>query len=301
MFDHLTLEKQISALDHPSPSPGIALARAVDAVLALCSPGAAQRVALSGCGLDRVQIGPVLVGSTVELDLSWNPLSEIDSLASHYLRALDASGCRLTRIPRFRHGFNKLVSLNLSFNDLGRLPAAGDVALLSNLRCLGLQNCMLTSLAESGDGAAGCGSALAALRHLRVLDLSFNLLADPAELLLLTHLQRLDVLDVGCNEMCVHPDYFSCIKTVRQRIGTLKTLNEEAVVNMFKGYGEDAAMRQHDGEAVLAGLDCDKSSCSCLEGNPCLSPESCLDWKNRFAVVYKIRLDNYWSKGLNVS
>ena len=101
--------------------------------------------------------------------------------------------------------------------------------------------------------------------------------------------------------MCVHPDYFSCIKTVRQRIGTLKTLNEEAVVNMFKGYGEDAAMRQHDGEAVLAGLDCDKSSCSCLEGNPCLSPESCLDWMNRFAVVYKIRLDNYWSKGLNVS
>ena len=93
MFDHLTLEKQFSVLDHPSPSPGIALARAVDAVLALCSPGAAQRVALSGCGLDRVQIGPVLVGSTVELDLSWNPLSEIDSLPTGTRASLTPRAC----------------------------------------------------------------------------------------------------------------------------------------------------------------------------------------------------------------
>ena len=90
-------------------------------------------------------------------------------------------------------------------------------------------------------------------------DLSFNLLSRPEELFLITCLQRLDNLDVGCNEMCIHPEYHASVKAMRHRIGTLKKLNDEAVVNAFVGYGEDAAMQQHAGEARLAGLDRDLS------------------------------------------
>mmetsp|Transcript_77534 Transcript_77534/g.125758 ORF Transcript_77534/g.125758 Transcript_77534/m.125758 type:complete len:181 (+) Transcript_77534:736-1278(+) len=179
------------------------------------------------------------------------------------------------------------------------------MAALSNLRRLGLQNCMLTSIDDSSTsgtaGASGIGSSgLGAMQNLKKLDLSFNLISAPTELLLLTCLQRLDVLDVGCNEMCAHADYHSCVKAMQQRVGTLKRLNEEAVVNLFVGYGHDAAMQQHAGEARLAGLDRDQSSCSCIEGTPCLTAESCLDRKNRFSVVYQIRMDRFWSKGLNV-
>lgn len=296
------LAQHILSLDPPSHSGVIAQARALDAALEREPAESAQRVSLAGCGLERVQIGPVLAGRTVDLDLSGNPLADIDALAGSCLRQIDASGCRLTRPPIFKHSHDKLVALNLSFNDLGRLPDAPVMATLSNLRRLGLQNCMLATIAEkSCPQGTRTRSALASVVHLRDLDLSFNLLADPSELSLLTCLQRLDVLDVGCNEMCVHPDYHVSVKGMRQRISTLKRLNEEQVVNSFVGYGRDAAMEQHAGEERLAGLDRDNSSCSCIEGNPCLSPETCLDWKHRFAVVYKIRMDRFWSKGMNVS
>ena len=305
-IDAATLAQFAAGLDPPSHSSLIAQARALDAALEHQSPESAQRVSLAGCGLERVQIGPVLASRTVDLDLSGNPVADIDALAGSCLRGLDASGCRLTRPPMFRNDYSKLVDLNLSFNDLGRLPDTPTMATLSNLRRLCLQNCMLVSIAEDSSaqgpelGTRG-RSALASMVHLRDLDLSFNLLANPSEMSLLTCLQRLDVLDVGCNEMCAHADYHSSVKAMRQRIATLKRLNDEQVVNCFVGYGRDAAMEQHEGEARLAGLDRDNSSCSCVEGNPCLSAETCLDFKNRFAVVYKIRMDRFWSKGMNVS
>ena len=304
-IDAAVLARAQAALDPPSPSSLIAQARALDALLERHSPESTQRVSLAGCGLERVQIGELLASRALELDLSGNPIREIDALAGSCLRGIEASGCRLTRVPRFANSYDKLVCLNLSFNDLGSLPEASTMAPLSNLRRLGLQNCMLVSIAGKGPSSRGpdagrtSSSALAAMANLRDLDLSFNLLAEPAELSLLTHLQRLDFLDVGCNEMCVHPEYHSSVKALRQRVGTLKRLNDEAVVNSFVGYGRDAAMEQHVGEARLAGLDRDNSSCSCVEGNPCLAPDTCLDWKNRFAVTYKVRMDKFWSKGFN--
>ena len=33
----------------------------------------------------------------------------------------------------------------------------------------------------------------------------------------------------------------------------------------------------------------DRSSCSCLEGNPCVQPDRCGDWKNRFTVAMNAR------------
>jgi hypothetical protein len=33
----------------------------------------------------------------------------------------------------------------------------------------------------------------------------------------------------------------------------------------------------------------EKSSCSCLEGSPCVIPECCKDWKNRFLIAAQIK------------
>jgi len=40
-----------------------------------------------------------------------------------------------------------------------------------------------------------------------------------------------------------------------------------------------------DGEDLMLGVD--KSSCSCLFGNPCASSYNCKDWNNRFDVAKK--------------
>ena len=128
------------------------------------------------------------------------------------------------------------------------------VCLLVGLRIVGFKPLASTSYlyVYSLPGRSSCYTDTCA-------DLSFNLLSRPDELFLITCLQRLDILDVGCNEMCIHPEYHASVKAMRHRIGTLKKLNDEAVVNAFVGYGEDAAMQQHAGEARLAGLDRDNS------------------------------------------
>ena len=60
-------------------------------------------------------------------------------------------------------------------------------------------------------------------------------------------------------------------------------------------------MAQADPEMIQEALDrlaeeqeafqqnLDRSSCSCLEGNPCVQPDRCGDWKNRFTVAMNAR------------
>ena len=99
-IDAAALAQAQAALDPPSPSGLIAQARALDALLESESPDSSQRVSLAGCGLERAQIGEVLASKAIELDLSGNPIREIDALAGSCLRGIEASGCRLTRVPR---------------------------------------------------------------------------------------------------------------------------------------------------------------------------------------------------------
>lgn len=43
------------------------------------------------------------------------------------------------------------------------------------------------------------------------------------------------------------------------------------------------------GTATVFGSNVDRSSCSCIEGNPCVDSANCLDWKNRYTVAMKAR------------
>ena len=69
------------------------------------------------------------------------------------------------------------------------------------------------------------------------------------------------------------------------------------VRRQFGGYGMDAM--EHMMSSVADALSNDKSSCSCIEGNPCLSPDCCDNWKDRFKIAHKVRLEKYWNKGRN--
>ena len=58
-------------------------------------------------------------------------------------------------------------------------------------------------------------------------------------------------------------------------------------------FREKCSMR---GAEAVFGANVDRSSCSCVEGNPCVDPALCHDWKNRFTIAMKAR----WAKGLRV-
>uniref|UniRef100_A0A7S4C7B3 Uncharacterized protein n=1 Tax=Eutreptiella gymnastica TaxID=73025 RepID=A0A7S4C7B3_9EUGL len=50
-----------------------------------------------------------------------------------------------------------------------------------------------------------------------------------------------------------------------------------------------AGMATNDGSGAGGIPLGDKANCSCLEGNPCASPENCRDWKNRESVAAAVR------------
>lgn len=101
--------------------------------------------------------------------------------------------------------------------------------------------------------------------------------------------------------LCFHltdaPALFAGIKTLRMKISTLKKLNDEDLRRHFLGYGLEAmeSMISHIHDAMTN----DRSSCSCIYGNPCLQPDNCDNWKDRFRIAHKVRLEKYWSRGRN--
>lgn len=45
----------------------------------------------------------------------------------------------------------------------------------------------------------------------------------------------------------------------------------------------------NSGTATVFGANVDRSSCSCVEGNPCVDAMLCLDWKGRCTVTMMAR------------
>ena len=56
------------------------------------------------------------------------------------------------------------------------------------------------------------------------------------------------------------------------------------------------------GAATVFGANVDRSSCSCVEGNPCVEPTLCLDWKGRYTVAMNARRKKgyFGEEGTNV-
>ena len=48
----------------------------------------------------------------------------------------------------------------------------------------------------------------------------------------------------------------------------------------------------------MFGYNVDRSSCSCVEGNPCAFPDSCLNWKGRYTVAMAARKAKGYDPGI---
>ncbi|KAJ1493263.1 hypothetical protein T484DRAFT_1769108 [Baffinella frigidus] len=53
----------------------------------------------------------------------------------------------------------------------------------------------------------------------------------------------------------------------------------------MSGYGENAVEKGDMIAAMTAAMSQDNSSCSCIEGNPCLNADNCNDWHKRHAPL----------------
>lgn len=296
----LTLTKaevsaELAALDPPPKSKAMAGGLALYSAVEKKGSTPHQRLLAHGCGLEGVQVTAAVSSRFVELDLSFNELASVDSLAPNCLRSIVLAGNQLLKPPCFKVEMPKLVKLDISFNDVKALPSPEAIAMMPNLRVLGLQNCMIKTLSGTGEAAGAC--SLSGLNNLASLDLSYNLLSSVSEMRNLTCLQRLQELDVGCNELCAQDGYEEGIKALRMKISTLKKLNDEEVRRQFGGYGLEAMEGMIN--KIQDAMSNDKSSCSCVEGNPCLSPDNCHNWKDRFKIAHKTRLEKYWNCGRN--
>ena len=290
------ITEQLTALDPPQKSKAMAGGYALSAAVEKSGDTPHQRLLAHGCGLEGVQVTAAVSSRFVELDLSFNELSSVDSLAPNCLRSIVLAGNRLQKPPCFKVEMPKLVKLDVSFNEVKTLPSPEAIGTMPNLRVLGLQNCMIQTLAGSiSSSAVSC--SLSGLNNLAVLDLSYNLLSNVSEMANLTCLQRLQELDVGCNELCAQEGYEEGIKALRMKVHTLKKLNDEEVRRQFGGYGLEAMEGMIN--QIQDAMSNDKSSCSCIEGNPCISPENCDNWKDRFKIAHKVRLERYWNCGRN--
>ncbi|EKX35620.1 hypothetical protein GUITHDRAFT_146357 [Guillardia theta CCMP2712] len=209
-----------------------------------------ERVSLRGLDMEDFQFGQQLASRVVDLDMSSNLFTSLHRLALSWIRGLDLSGCRLHALPLLSdQTMPKLVCLNVSFNEIRALPSAEDMRALSSLRSLKMQNCMLNSL------VSGQEFQLEPLVNLQILDVSFNLLSLPSELLALTKLQRLAELGIAGNEWCVHAEYEETCSAMRKRMATLKKIDATDVSKAFVGYGKaEEGERTTAADAPHAGV-----------------------------------------------
>ena len=126
-----------------------------DISVLISSKGSCKKLDLSGCGLTKLPEDLGDYQRLEELNLSNNPLSNLnisDSLEYfplYWLKKLDLSGCGLTKLPEGLGDYERLEELNLSNNPLSNL----DIFFLKYLPCyelkkLDLSGCGLTKLSE---------------------------------------------------------------------------------------------------------------------------------------------------------
>ena len=209
-----------------------------------------------------------------------------------------------------------LISLDLSFNPVSL--AGANLTPLAGLIRLELSGCDLTNLTGDDDdddddedsdeekvegGSGGEGSPLRPLTSLVELNLSDNDISSLAALVPLKQLPALRDVDLSENDV---RDVRGYKKSMLEMLPKLARLDGDGtgqgkILQMSKNislYGDDS----DSGAATVFGANVDRSSCSCVEGNPCVEPTLCLDWKGRYTVAMNARRKKgyFGEEGTNV-
>ena len=291
VLELLSQDAVASAASEPGPPPA-------------ATAEEARHIKAEGADLDEFVLAPSLRRVGVALDLSQNALEAFSLGASEegehpacFLRHLSLSGNPLSEPPTFTQcAPTLLLSLDVSFIECEWRAAF--FAALPCLRKLQMECCGLVSLLDTeaeGDAAAPVPlfGTLSQLQQLHVGDneIGDEALEDGSLAAGLAPLRSLHILDLRENEVCDNSREFRAC--VLGALPALRELNnqflkqESSVANMAQ-LGEDMRERNLKTNDLFANQD-DKSSCSCLEGNPCIDPNCCKDWKNREAVAARVR------------
>ena len=289
--------------------------------------GAPLAVVASECGLEALgALPPSVARRAGALNLDGNRLRDLGGLVPEggegdgegppfpVLQELTAGGNRLEAVPsaRFFEGMPNLVTLDLSFNESLAL-AAGCFAGLRGLWRLDLSGCGLESLRVGaspasgsdsegpdgpGGGSGGAGAnPFAALLSLRELDLSDNEFEEVECLAPLQAPPLLEKLNLQDCPVCETRHYK---RRVLELLPGLRSLDHDGTgaprADRYAAARSAALAYEGSGAEAVFGANVDRSSCSCVEGNPCVDPAPCHDWKNRFTVAMKAR----WAKRLRV-
>ena len=101
----------------------------------------------------------------------------------------------------------------------------------------------------------------------------------------LLQLSQLEAIDLDRNPMEIDIKTMSLFfKNKKPRVKTLNGLSLGRA-DFIVAFGETGRFGEDDGALTLS----DSASCSCLEGNPCISPYNCKDWLHRHEVAERVR------------
>jgi hypothetical protein len=236
------------------------------------------------CELDDVEFDEDMLARLIRLHVSSNSLCSVPSFStSCFIRWLDLSQNTLN-IAGWSASLSNmpcLIHLNLSFND-GLSFEEEDVSpICGTLQHLIIEGCGLTSL----DGIKGF-TKLTDLSVAENEDLSIDGITDGCAGM--SVLEKLDVSHCGAESEARFQQAImaklSCITWLTSnQYGIYKNPAKEG------GAVAKAAGAKLD-NSDLMDANSDSSSCSCIEGNPCLVPDNCLDWKNRNEIATAVRL-----------
>jgi hypothetical protein len=198
----------------------------------------------------------------------------------------------ITVVPDFGETCYTLLKLNLSNAPicLHHADSEENLRKLTRLRSLTLQSCNISRISRCEPGGRNeqqetpqrCSLSSLVLT-LECLDLSFNNIEDFEEIMTLGCLKRLVNLNISCNPMENMQNYSECARKLCLKLSTLKSFNGSGYKHGMKTAQFADIVARETGMGEQAGDD--SSSCSCIEGNPCVVSYNCRNWARRYEIA----------------
>jgi hypothetical protein len=279
-----------------------------------------RELKLSGNKIKGWPRGLAAMPALISLDLSFNPISlagaDLRPLAG--LVRLELSGCDLTNLTGADDDDDADDDDEDDSSDDGGGGGEGKVGAaaagpLAHLFAGPPKGSLLTPLVSLVElnlvgglyTTVGCSRHIALERRLRLTLFTYKVISrfqnstyctasytltdnDIASIKALAPLKFLPALrDADLNENDVR-DVRGYKKAVLEMLPKLTRLDGDGT-----GQGTQIPRGRLDysdsGTATVFGANVDRSSCSCVEGNPCVDSTNCLDWKGRYTVAMMVR------------